>query len=458
MSQENIELLKKTNIQKAFLTLIVPTILSQLAAAVYNMSDSFWIGQLNDSNQFAAAFICVSAFLFLVAISNIFGVGGASLIARSLGEKKFQKAKATCAFCLWTSILCSGIYGLLFYLFRHPLLYSIGATDETYVYCEQYVFWTVVIGAIPGTLTGLFSYLVRSEGYAKQASLGLVLGLGLNVILDPIFIFGLHMNIAGAALATVISMSVGCAYFIYFFITRPKTSVLTLNPHYYKIKNHIASEVLLVGLPSTLVTIMALCSNVVLNVLTSGYSSAAVAGMGIAKRIDHIIFGTTNGIGQGALPLIAYNYAAKNFQRMKAAIKTTFVYSMTIAFIITFMLFFGAKLAIHFFIQDPETVHYGCHFLKIICLTCPFFALTLIVLTIFQAIGKKTQPITLSLLRKGGLDIPLMYLMNSTIGVMGIAWAFPIEDILSALIALLLFLPVWKKWHKQGFHKKICNS
>ena len=455
MAQQNIELLGKTNIHKAFLTLVLPTILSQLIAVIYNMSDSFWIGQLNDPTQFAAAFICVPTFLFLVGVSNIFGVGGASLIARSLGKKEFRKAKSVCAFCLWTTLICSGLYGLIFYLLRQPLLHFVGATNETYLYCEQYAFWTVVIGAIPAALTGLFGHLIRSEGYAKQASFGMVLGLGLNVVLDPIFIFWLHLGIVGAAVATTISMCIGCLYFIYFFMTHKDTGVLTLNPRYYRARNHIAPEVMLVGLPSTLVTMMSIISTIILNNLTANYSSAAVAGMGVAKRIDLIVFAVTNGIGQGALPLISYNYAAQNLKRLKASIKITFTYGFTLSFVFMFFLFFGAKWITNFFIQDPETIYYGGHFLKVISLTCPFFALALIILTIFQAIGKRVQPIILSLIRKGGIDIPMMLVLNKTIGLMGVAWAFPIEDILSAFIACFLFRPVWKKWRlKKAGQKK----
>ena len=457
---KNITLLKKTNVHKAFLALVLPTILSQLIAIIYNMSDSFWIGQLNNSAQFAAVYLCVPAFLVLVGISNIFGVGGASLIARCLGVQDLQKARATSAFCLWSTILCSILYGLLFYVARSTILHLIGASSETYLYCEQYVFWTVVLGGIPGALTGLFGHLIRSEGYAKQASFGMILGLLLNVVLDPIFIFWFKLEIVGAAVATVLSMCIGCLYFIYFLLTHAHSSVLTLNPKYYRIKNHIASEVLWVGLPSTLITFMAILSNIVLNVLTASYSTAAVAGMGVAKRIDHIIFSITNGIGQGALPLIAYNYAAKNFKRMKGAIRIALTYSLSFAVSITICLFFGAHWITTIFIQDPATISYGIKFLKIICLTCPCFALSLIILILFQAMGQKTQPIFLSLLRKGGLDIPLMYILNQHFGVMGVAWALPIEDVMASIIACLLFWLFWKKNNQKNkkiaIHKNVC--
>ena len=439
----NKNLFQKMNIQKAVLTLVIPTVLSQLIVVIYNMSDSFWIGQLNDPAQIAAATLCVPAFLLTMGIANIFGIGGASLISRCLGQHRYTQAKATCAFCLWSAIICALIYGILFSFFEYPLLHFIGATSETYSFSTEYAFWTVVLGSVPATLNGLFGHLVRSEGYAKQASFGMALGVILNMILDPILIFAFHLQIAGAALATLLSMTIGCIYFIHFICTRPQTSVLTLNPKHYRIHN-IAAEVLLVGLPSTLTSLMALSSNVVINILTASYSTFAVAGMGIAKRIDLIVFAIANGFGQGVLPLIGYTYAAKNFQRMRAAIKITLLYSLGLAIVTAIGLYFSAHPLIQLFIQDEQTVLYGQAFLKIICVTCPCVSLTLIMLTIFQATGQKFRPIFLSLIRKGGLDIPLMYFLNHSFGVLGIAWALPIEDIIAMVIAFIMFVPFWK--------------
>ena len=441
----NQELFQKENVQKAILTLVLPTIISQLMMVVYNMSDSFWIGQLNDPAQIAAATICVPAFLFTLGISNIFGIGGASLMARCLGEKQYEKARSTCSFCVWSGLFVGLLYGLVFSMFSKSILYMIGATEETYLFCKQYAFWTVTLGSAPATMGALFGHLVRAEGYAKQASFGMILGIVLNMILDPVFIFVLHMEIAGAAIATTLSMIVACIYFIWFIKTRPKESILTLQPKYYQAKDHIATEVLLVGFPSTLMNWMATASNVVLNVLTAGYSTFAVAGMGIAKRLDTIIFAISNGIGQGVLPLISFNYAAKNFERMRSAIKITFVYSIVLATITTIYLYFGADLTTRLFIEEPTTVAYGREFLRIICLTCPCVSLTLIIMTIFQAAGKKVQPVILSLVRKGGLDIPLMFGLNAWMGVMGLAWAIPVEDMLAMLIAIGLFIPFWRK-------------
>ena len=449
MQTANEYLFQTEKIHKAVLTLVWPTIISQLMMVLYNMSDSFWIGQLNDPAQMAAATICMPAFLCVLGISNIFGIGGASLMARCLGLKSYEKARATCAFALWSAIGCGFLYGLIFNIFGDQILYFIGAKEDTFEYCKSYTFWTVVCGAIPATLAALFGHLVRAEGYAKQASLGMILGIGLNMVLDPIFIFCFHLEIAGAAMATMLAMVVACLYFVCFIKSRSSSSVLTLHPKYYRAGDHIAWEVLWVGFPSTLMNWMATASNIVLNVLMAEYSTFAVAGMGIAKRIDTVVFAIANGMGQGVLPLISYNYAAKNFKRMRGAIKTAFMYSMILAVMTTIYLFFGANWTTKLFIDNPETVEYGRDFLRVICLTCPCVAITLLIITLFQAAGKKIQPILLSIVRKGGLDIPLMYGLNKALGVMGLAWAIPLEDILAVIIALVLFVPFWYNLKKQ---------
>ena len=440
MKAINDDLFSKVNVQKALLTLILPTIISQLMMVVYNMSDTFWLGQLNSPAQIAAATICMPVFLLSLGISNIFGVGGASLMSRCLGQKQYDKARTTCSFCVWTALACGILYGSVFALFSEPILYSMGARSDTYLYCQEYAFWTVVVGAVPATMAGLLGHLVRSEGYAKQASFGMILGVVLNIILDPFFIFGLGLEIKGAAIATILSMVISCGYLIWFIERRPKESILTLRPKYYKLKKEIITDVLWVGFPTTLMNWMATASNIVLNGLMANYSTFAVAGMGIAKRVDMIVFSIGNGIGQGILPLISYNYAAKNFKRMRSAINITFIYSMVLAVLTTLWLYFGAGGIIGLFIKEPRTLAYGQDFLKIICLTCPCITLTLIAMTIFQAAGKKVAPLVLSIVRKGGLDIPLMFILNAWMGEMGIAWAMPIEDVLAAFLAIYLFV------------------
>jgi Na+-driven multidrug efflux pump len=178
------------------------------------------------------------------------------------------------------------------------------------------------------------------------------------------------------------------------------------------------------------------------------YSNQAIAGMGIAKKIDMLAFAIANGMTQGVLPLIGYNFASGNHTRMRAVIKTSFLYTMIVSTVGAVILFVGAVPVVRFFINDAETVAYGQHFLRIISITCPAISITMMIISIFQATGRKLQPMILSLLRKGGFDIPFMFIMNSALGADGIPWATPISDMLAMFVALALFIPYWIKLKK----------
>jgi len=445
MNKDNAELFERAPVKKAVISLVVPTVISQLITVIYNMADTFFIGQVGDPNQVAAASLCMPLFILLTGIANLFGIGGSSLISRCLGAGSREEAKKAAAFCIWTASTVSLLYGIALMIFKSFALPAVGANAETYDFCYAYVFWTITIGAVPTVLNALFAHLVRSEGYSKQASFGMALGGILNIILDPIFISVFGLEIAGAAIATMLSNLIATFYFIILISGKRKSTVITLNPKYYTLKAHIPREVLLVGLPSCMMNIMGVLSNIVLNKLMASYCNEAVAGIGIAKKVDMMSFAIATGMSQGVLPLIGYNYSSENYKRMASAVKTTFLFSLTVALAGMAFLLTCAQPIVRAFIDDPLTVEYGQGFQRIICITGPCISVTMMIITLFQSIGIKGRPLILSLLRKGGLDIPFMFLMNSLLGVNGIVWATPIADFSAMLAAIVLFVPFWKK-------------
>lgn len=445
MESDKFSLFTEVPIRKAVLTLAVPTVISQLITVVYNMADTFFIGQLNDPLQVAAATIAMPCFMFLTAFANLFGLGGSSLISRCLGSSDKEKARHTAAFCIWTGIAVAFLYGIII-LLSEPFLFPIlGAKTETWGYLKKYVFWTIGVGATPTVMNAEFAHLLRSEGYSKQAGFGVAFGGILNIALDPVFIFGFRMNIVGAAMATMLSNLFAMLYFIGLLIHIRKKTVITMNPKFYSVHQRIPIEVVTVGLPGFVMTMMSTISNTVLNHIVAGYSSAAIAGMGIAKKIDLLAFAIAQGMTQGTLPLIGYNYSSGNMKRMKQSVKTAFFYSFIVAVCGTAILYFGAAPIAGSFISDANTVSYGQQFLKIICLACPTTAINFMVITVFQAIGKKIQPLFLSLLRKGSLDVVFMLLLNRTMGISGIAWATPFSDWIAFVISASLIIPYLKK-------------
>jgi len=439
------ELFENKPVRIAVLTLVIPTVISQLINVLYNMADIFFVGQTGDPNQVAAANLCAPMFIFITGLANLFGIGGASLISRSLGVGDREKAKHTAAFSIWTSIFVALCYGTAIYFLRPVLLPAFGANEGTYKFCSQYLFWTVFIGAVPTILSAEFAHLVRAEGFSKQASFGMMIGTILNIILDPIFISVLGMQIAGAALATMLSNAVSTLYFLRLIIRRKENTTIVLNPKYYTLSEHIPSEVLLTGLPSAVMSLLATFSSVTLNKFMSTYSNEAIAGVGIAKKIDMLIFAVAIGMSQGVVPLIGYNYASGNHRRMKNAIRTTFILSLSVSIASTVLLFTCAQPIVKSFIDDALTVQYGQRFQRILCITGPCISVTMIITTIFQATGQKVQPLVLSLCRRGALDIPFMFLLNSLMGVYGIIWATPIADFIAMIVAVLLFLPFLRK-------------
>lgn len=441
----NHELFEKAPIPKAVCSLVVPTVISQLITVVYNMADTFFIGQIGDSDQVAAASLCMGLYILLTGMANLFGIGGASLISRALGTGDTQKAKKTAAFSIWTAGSIALLYGILLYLVRGSILPLIGANRQTYTFCVQYIFWTITIGAIPTVLNTTFAHLVRAEGYSRQASFGMALGGILNIFLDPLFISVFGMEIEGAAIATMLSNFIACMYFIVLIQKQHGNSVISLNPKNYTIGMHIPIDVLLIGLPSCAMNLMSVLSNVTMNRLMVSYCNEAVAGLGIAKKVDMLAFAIATGMSQGVLPLIGYNYSARNYKRMLSAVKATFISSLTVAVAGMIFLLTCAGPIVNAFINDPLTVSYGQVFQRIICITGPCISVTMIIITLFQSVGKKLEPLILSILRKGGLDIPFMLLMNHLVGVNGIAWATPIADGIAMITAIGLFIPFYKK-------------
>lgn len=442
-------LFREMPVRRAVLTLAVPTVISQIITVIYNMADTFFIGQLNDPDQVAAATVAMPAFAALTALSNLFGIGGASKIARCLGRKDGETAKRTAAFSIWTAFAVALLYGIVIFLIRPWFLPVLGANAEIYDFCSDYVFWTITIGAVPTVLNAGLAHLIRTEGYAKQAGFGVAFGGVLNIALDPIFIFALHMEITGAAMATMLSNTAAMLYFLLFLYKIRKRSVITPNPKYYSIADGIPGDVLVGGLPSFLMMMLGCLSNSVLNRLVTSYSNEAMAGMGIAKKIDMIAFSVAQGMTQGVLPLIAYNYASGDRKRMGQSIRVTLLYTLLIACTATLTLFFFAAPITGCFIDNAETVSYGKDFLKVICFTCPSTAVNFMVITVFQATKQRVQPLILSLLRKGSLDIPLMIALNHFIGIRGIAWATPLADWIALVVSLLLFFSYTNRIRKE---------
>ena len=305
------------------------------------------------------------------------------------------------------------------------------------------MFWTMVIGAVPTLGNALCGHLVRSIGAAKEAGFGMSMGVVLNIILDPVFMFVLlprGMEVTGAAIATCLSNTIAFAYFMIYIVRHRDNQVFTFSAADFTLQEGIPGEVFSIGTAAALQTFLAMVSNIFANKLVVEYGSAAVAGMGIAKKVNMIAFNTTMGLTQGVLPLIAYNYGARKYERMEAVIRFTagVALGFTICCTVFFRLFAGRLIT--FFISDPDSVAFGTRFLSVLAFAAPLCALSYMANTIFQAAGDRRASFILSIMRKGVVDIPAMYIFKMLIGLNGVVWATPFAEVTSAVTASVLYM------------------
>ena len=303
--KEREEIFRTMSPGRAILTLTIPTIVAQIITIVYTIADLFYVGQLGDPAQLAGVRIAFPPFLLLTALANLYGIGAASAIGRALGAGNPGKAGECSAFAFWAGCATAVVYALVLEAAKPWVLPWLGTTAETYEPTAIYLAWVIGLGALPQVASNVLAHMVRAEGYAKVAGRGVALGGVLNILIAPFFIFTLRMEIAGAAVAVFISNLVSALYMLWFVLVRGRgVSVLRLSVPLARRGLRHAGEILSVGASGFVMTGMASVSNAVLNFLAASYGASAVAGLGIAKQIDQLIYTCSIGLGQGTLPLI----------------------------------------------------------------------------------------------------------------------------------------------------------
>ena len=434
-------LFEQTPVPKAVMTLAIPTVISSLVMVLYNLADTFFVGMLNNSAENAAVTLAAPVLLAFNAVNNLFGVGSSSMMSRALGRKDYDTVYKSSAFGFYCALISGALFSLLYLLLRNPLLVVLGADETTMAGTPAYLNWTTGCGAVPAILNVVLAYLVRSEGASLHASIGTMSGCLLNIILDPIFIlpWGFHMGAAGAGLATFLSNCVACCYFFVLLYVRRGNTYVCIRPSKFTLERQVVSGVCAVGVPAAIQNLLNVTGMTVLNNFTAPFGADAVAAMGISQKINMVPMYMAQGLSQGIMPLVSYNYASGNFARMKKTI--FFALKITLIFIVViasgYFLFSGALVSL--FMQTPAVVDYGSHFLRGMCLALPFLAVDFLAVGVFQACGLGRNSLLFAILRKIVLEIPALYLLNKLFPLYGLAYAqFTAELILSiAAVAVL---------------------
>lgn len=436
---------QKYPIPKAVLLLAIPTVISQIILVIYNIADTYFIGMTGSDAMLTSVTICMPAFMILSAISNLFGVGGTSVIARALGVGMTKKARHASCFAFWG---CAGLtlaYELTAALLMHPFVNLLGGTDpEVHSNACRYLMWTVIVGGAGTSLNTLLGHLVRSEGRSMQAGFGIALGGMVNIALDPLFMFVIlkpGSEVDGAGIATMLSNLCATLFLLAVIYTNRNQSVLSLKPTLRALDESIPRDVLLTGLPACLMTLCENISYAVLDNLMSCFGMMAQAGIGVAKKVNMLAHCMVRGMAQGVLPLISFNYAAKHYRRMKAAVTLSAGISAGLATACMAVCLLFSRYLIGIFIKHKSpSLEYGARFLQILCVGGPFSACAYTFVSFFQATGQSSKSFLLAIFRKGLVDVPLMFILLRLIPVYGIVWATPLADMVCCGVSVVMFL------------------
>jgi putative MATE family efflux protein len=442
----NIELMENAPVLTSLIHFAIPTVLGNIVQLIYNITDTYFIGLLDDYRQIAAVSLAMPIMMTTNALSHIFAAGAPSYISRLLGRNEYDEVKKTSAFAFYTTAFLGVIVVAAMILFLNPIVRLIGANDETFAFTYDYTFIILVfsvIGMSGGTLQGL----LRSEGAAKLASMGMIIGAVVNILLDPLFILVFNMGVKGAAIATVLGNITSFAFFI--IILRRENNHMSIAPWNYRPNRRMVTEVLSIGIPSSLSMVIMSFSMIIYNTFASGYGTYVVATSSITIKAQMTAIMIVMGISMGMQPFIGFNYSARNFRRLFSGLRSSIALGTGVCLLFTAFFALGARWFIRHFSSDGEVIATGTRMMRLAIIGLPFMSLQMTFMTYLQATGQALKSMIVNLSRQCLILIPVIVLMNFFFKLDGFLLAQPVADLATTALAVSLVLPEMMKLYRQ---------
>ncbi len=437
MNSDSMTAFEKAPIPKAVLKNAIPAMAAMLMVLIYNLADTFFISQTRSDILVAAVSLATPVFLIFMAVGTVFGIGGTSVISRAFGAGRGEYAKKVCAFCMWSCVAAGIVMSAGFLIFMEQILTLIGASADTWEPAKTYL-TIVALGGPFVLISNCYSNILRAEGQPNKAMAGQVLGNLLNVVLDPIMILTFHWGIAGAAMATVTGNVVGTGYYILYYL-RGQSS-LSIHIRDFAVKNQICTNVLSIGIPASLGSLLMSVSQIVVNARMAGYGDMAVAGMGVAMKVTMITGMICIGFGQGVQPLLGYCVGARLWERFKKIMRFSIFFSLGLSAAMTGLCYLLRDSIIQVFLTDPSAFDYATTFTSILLTTSFLFGVFYVLTNALQSMGAAAQALIINLSRQGIIYIPALFLLQAVLEANGLAWAQPVADLLSTALVAVLYL------------------
>ena len=432
------ELMGKMKISKAVAKMAIPSVISSLVTVVYNMADTFFVGQTGDSLQVAAVSLTNPIFILMMAFANMLGMGGSAVLSVALGEDNELRAKKTSSFVTYASLIIGIVFAAVLIIFMNPILTLFGANEQTCEFARGYTFH-ISYGAPFIIWSAAASFIVRAEGASREAMIGSMIGTIANIVLDPIFISVLDQGTAGAAIATTIGNVLASAYYLWYFLK--KSRVLSIHWKHFTVKEGILKRTCFSGLPTAIFSALMSVSTIVLNQLLVVYGNDPVAAIGIVFKANMFITFLQMGLANGVQPLLGYNYGSGDMARFQGVERYTKKCCLVAGVIATVLYFVLREPIIRLFISDEGVVSYGVEMLVAYMLSGPVIGILFVNMNCMQSVGHAFPATVLSVLRQGILLIPLLYLLRALFGLNGVILGQSVTDYIAVVLSIFL----WRK-------------
>ena len=444
VNESNIYYLIESPIRKAIAHLSIPMMAGISATTIYNLINAYFIGLIHDTNMMSAITLAMPITIVLMAVGNMFGVGGGTFITRLLGSGDTQKGRNVAGYAFYASIILGVIIGIVAILFMKPVVHLLGADSQTMSYTTQYA-TILFVGGFAFILNFALEQLVRSEGASKESMYGMFISVAVSIVLDALLILVFNLHVLGAGISLVIANLASTTYYVWFLENKSESLKGFLQNFKLSVKDQL--EVYKIGVSELFKSAFMIVTTLLLNNFSVQYGDNVVASFGIAVRITQLPEFLTMGLFLGAMPLFAYSFSAHNTKRLKESLKEVSLWIGGISILFALVVYLFRVPVLGLFTSDPKVIQVGVTILAAQLVSSVFNGFSGLFTGIFQASGLGAQTGVMSTIQ-GTFFIPVVLLLHHLYGLDGLIWSMTITEGIAFVAGGIMMVPYLKKLNK----------